>query len=169
MTKSEINSMFSKCNNEEIAAIMAVMLMTGCRISEVLMLKGKDVFTDEKNIYFNCYLLKKRKGIERLIKKIPKTHEYLEYFRKWVNSRYITEEQFIFKTSRGYVWKAIKNINPEASPHLFRHTVATYLGKYLDIFTLQKWMGWSNLNMASRYVHPKNIIDAGSKAMGDIF
>lgn len=169
MSKSEINNMFQKCNNPEIKGIMAVMLMTGSRISEVLMLKGKDISTDDKHIIFNSYVLKKRNGVERLIKKVHKTHEYFHYFKEYVNSRHLREENFIFQTSRHYVWKAIKALNPETTTHLFRHTVATMLGEHLDIFTMQKWMGWSNLNMAVRYVHPKNIIAAGTNAMDKIF
>ncbi|HKL23386.1 MAG TPA: tyrosine-type recombinase/integrase [Candidatus Nanoarchaeia archaeon] len=169
MTRSEINKMFMKSQSAMIKGIMAVMLMTGSRISEVLMLRGKDITTDEEYIYFNCYILKKRNGIERIIKKIPKTHDYLKYFKEYVNSKAIKEENLVFPTSREYVWKKVKQLNPESSPHMFRHTIATYLGEKLDIFTLQKWMGWSNLNMAVKYVHPKNVIDAGSTAMGEIF
>lgn len=169
MTKNEINNMFSRCDNTQLKAIMSVMLMTGSRISEVLMLKGKDISSDEEHILINCYILKKRNGIERMLKKIKKTHAYYEYFREWVNSNNFKEESFIFKMSRKYVWKLVKKIGPESTPHLFRHTVATYLGENMDVFTLQKWMGWSKLEMASRYVHPMNVINAGTDALEKAF
>lgn len=170
MTKTEINLMFNKAENKEIKAIMSVMLMTGSRISEVLLLKGKDISSDEEHIIINSYVLKKRHGkVDRLIKKVKKTHIYFSYFKDWINSHNFKEESYIFKTSRGYVWKAIKLINPETTPHLFRHTVATMLGEFMDVFTLQRWMGWTKLEMAARYVHPKNVIQAGIDAMEKSF
>lgn len=169
MTKNEINNMFSRCDNSQLKAIMSVLLMTGGRISEVLMIKGKDISSDDEHIYFNCYILKKRNGIERMQKKIKKTHEYYVYFKDWINQNNFKEENFIFSYSRKYVWKIIKIIGPESTPHLFRHTVATYLGKHMDVFTLQKWMNWSKLEMASRYVHPTNVINAGTDALEKAF
>lgn len=169
MSKNEIENMFKKTDSEQLKGIMAVMLMTGSRISEVLMLKGKDITTDDEHIFINCYILKKRKGVERIIKKIKKTHTYYPYFRNWINSNRFREESLIFSWGRKYVWKVIKKINPESTPHLFRHTVATMLGEHMDVFTLQRWMGWSRLDMASRYVHPKNVIQIGTDAMDKAF
>lgn len=169
MSKNEINSMFEKTDNSELKGIMSIMLMTGNRISENLLLKGKDISTDNEHIYINCYILKKRDGIHRFTKKIKKSHEYYKYFQEYINNENIKEETFIFKSGRKVIWKKIKNINPNATPHLFRHTVATLLGQFMDAFTLQKWFGWTKLEMAAKYVHPKNVIQAGTDALDKAF
>ena len=166
MSKEEILGMFKKTEDLQLKAIMAVMCMTAGRISEILLLKGKDFFVDNEYVYFKTYVLKKRDGIQRLTKKIKKTSPFYPYFKEYINKNNFVPENNIFTYKRSYVWKLVKQVNPNATPHLFRHAVATMLGENgMDAFTLKQWMGWSKLEMAARYVHPLNAIQTGSEVM----
>lgn len=170
MSRDEIMQMFNRTDDKQLKAIMAIMCMTAGRISEVLLLKGKDFFTDQEYIYFTSYVLKKRDGIQRLTKKVKKTNQFYPYFREYINANNFVPENSIFTYKRSYVWKLIKQINPNSSPHLFRHAIATMLGQSgMDAFTLKQWMGWSKLEMAARYVHPENAVQTGSDVMEKLF
>lgn len=170
MSKNEILKMFYDSDDEQLKAIMAVLCMTGGRISEVLMLKGKDFYVDDEYIFFNSYILKKRDGIQRLTKKIRKSNIFYEYFKRYINNNYFLEDDLIFSYRRSYVWKRMKQVNPNSSPHLFRHAIATMLGQNgMDAFTLKQWMGWTKLEMAARYVHPENAMQTGADVMEKLF
>lgn len=170
MSKEEILDMFKRSEDMQLKAIMAVMSMTAGRISEVLMLKGKDFYVDDVYIYFKTYILKKRDGMHRLTKKVKKTSPFYPYFKEYVNNNNLVPENYIFNYKRSYTWKLIKQLNPNTSPHLFRHAIATMLGENgMDAFTLKQWMGWSKLEMAARYVHPHNAIQTGSEVMEKVW
>src|SRR6056297_2433147 len=97
MSKEEILGMFKKTEDLQLRAIMAVMCMTAGRISEVLLLKGKDFFVDDEYIYFKTYILKKRDGIQRLTKKIKKTSPFYPYFKEYVNRNDFVPENNLFQ------------------------------------------------------------------------
>jgi integrase len=168
--KSEVLRMLKEENEPEMKAVISVLIITGARVSEVLMLKGKDITADEKYIYFNMRVLKKRNDKEkRIIRKVPKENIFINYLRKWINDyNSFDRDDLIFMYSRKKVWQKIKKLNPEISPHTFRHTLATWMLDKVDMRTAQEWFCWTNLNTAQVYTHPKDAIDKFSNELGGI-
>jgi len=138
-------------------AMILLMLDTGVRVSELCDLKVKDV--DLRNKQVTVF----GKGSkERSIPISPRTAQSL-----W---RYFTSkpDQLVFmpafstdqglKLDRANVLKQCKRIGERAGvqdchPHRFRHTFAIqYLRNGGDIYTLQKILGHSTLDMVKRYL-----------------
>lgn len=138
-------------------AMILLMLDTGIRVSEMCELKVKDVDLRNK------FVLVFGKGSkERSIPISPRTAQSI-----W---RYFTTkpDQLVFmpafSTDRGLgldranVLKQCKRIGERAGvqdchPHRFRHTFAIqYLRNGGDIYTLQKILGHSTLDMVKRYL-----------------
>jgi len=169
LEKSEILEMLDKTNDKELQGIIAVLILTGARISEVLSLTGKDIWTDENYLYLRMPLLKKRKQkFQKITRKVPKDGIFVNYFRNYVNQARIVPEEKIFKCDRRRVWERIKALNPNIKVHTFRHTLATWMGQKVDMRTLQNWMGWENLNMAKIYVNPKDSINRFAQEMEEL-
>ncbi len=140
-----------------VSICLALMLLSGLRITEALSLKITDVNLQDRSIY-----VRKGKGnksrstfmldplptlLETYISSLPKSYEYL--FQSRTAPKPIT---------RDYVLKSCSRLFPDfhVHPHLLRHTYATKLvNKSLDLFTLQKIMGHSSITTTQLYLHPK--------------
>ena len=46
-------------------------------------------------------------------------------------------------------------MDPELTPHSFRHTFGTRLGEYADVTQIQQLMGHSSPLISQRYVHSR--------------
>lgn len=170
MEKSEVLETLTNIDEPELKAIVAVLMTTGARVSEVCSLQGKDVSSDEKYIYFNMKLLKrqKEKG-KRIIRNVPKEGYIISHFLKWINElNDIGREDPVFSYDRKKVWRKLKEVNPEIHPHMFRHTLATWMLKEVDMRTLQEWFGWSTFTIAESYTHPQDAIKTFSEKMGGV-
>lgn len=174
LTKGQIVKLVDDFNNKQMKAIVSLLFMSGGRISEVLNIKARDLWRDEKYLYLKMILLKKRKAnVQTEIIRKVKLNNYFEYFVNiiidWVNKENNFEpDDFIFEYRRQTVWRKIKEKLPEANPHLFRHTLATIMGKKIDVRTMQGWFGWSNLDMATVYVQNKDAINTFADAVDSI-
>jgi len=142
-------------------AIILFLLDTGIRVSELSRLKVGDVFLETGEVIINPFLSGK-KSRSRIVY-IGKTA------RKAVWSYLAdrgdaTEEQPLFiarsgrRMTRDSILKIVKSIGRRAGvqrchPHRFRHTFAIqYLRNGGDVFTLQRLLGHSSLEMVRQYL-----------------
>ena len=169
LEKEEVLEMLSQAEDLELKAIISVLICTGARVSEVCMLNGKDISSDDTYIYFNMRVLKKRNDKERrIIRKVNKNNIFMSYFRKWVNQSNIKRDDPIFEYDRKKVWREVKLLNPEITPHTFRHTLATWMLDKVDMRTAQKRFDWTNLGTAEIYTHPKDAINTFSIKLDEV-
>jgi len=170
MEKSEVLETLAQANDPELKAIIAVLILTGARVSEVCALTGRDISSDDTYVYFNMKLLKlkKEKG-KRVTRKVSKNGYIISHFIKWMNEyNTIQYDDPVFSYDRKKVWRKLKEANPEINPHMFRHSLATWMLKKVDMRTLQEWFGWSSFKIAERYTHPKDAINTFSEQMEDV-
>lgn len=173
LDNEEVLETIKASNNREIRAIIAILWLTGARISEVLQMKGRDLnkLEDEDALQINMTTLKagNKSGIRDKRKiKVPTDNIFFEYFRSWVNERRPLEEERIFTYSRQWVWEKMKEANPNIYPHFFRHSFYTKMGDKVDAFTLKTHAGWRKLETANNYVHPKDAPDTIMKIQKDL-
>jgi len=170
LTKGQVIKLIDDFDNKQMKAIVSMLFITGGRISEVLNIKARDLWRDENFLYFKMVVLKKRKlnVKSEIIRKVPNNLYFTKFIIDWINKENNFEpDDFIFEYRRQTVWRKIKEKMPEANPHLFRHTLATIMGRNVDMRTMQEWFGWSNLNMAQNYVHNKDSINTFAESMSD--
>jgi len=161
----EVREMIKKAEEPWLKAIIAFLYVFGCRISEALELRVGDVhiLKEGKNLILEVelpYLKKKDKPegpYEKLhilranINETPILTPFLKYYLNIRKNAELYER--VFPYSRKTVWKKMKNLNENISPHVFRHDRLTKLAiKYADPFLLKYWAGWEDLRPAQNYV-----------------
>lgn len=141
--------------------IIVTLLGTGIRLGELCNLKWNDIdFTSQTMIIFGKKRMQSSIPVaEKLVKELAEYRTFCdqhfkglgEYvFTTTYNTRLSTNGvQLVFKR----LSKAMNFKDVRVSPHTFRHTFAhRYLTAGGDIFSLQKLLRHSNLNVTSRYL-----------------
>ncbi len=164
LTMEEINKMIESCDNLRDKALISILYESGCRASEILDLKIKDLEFDE---YGGVLIVRGKTGARRirLISSIPALKEWLNVHP---NKNDPNAPLFcsLAKRDKGapladsslcFIVQQIAKragIAKRVYPHLFRHTRATHLAKYLTEQELKIYFGWAKgSDMPGVYVH----------------
>lgn len=93
-------------------AFLAVLFLTGCRVSEALALTLRDVFYDHagKTLYITFHRLKGSKQTDPV--EVP--------FLRILDPLWIADREKLFPWSRVTGWKIVKKAFPSLYPHYFR-------------------------------------------------
>ena len=140
--------------------IILILLDTGLRVSELARLQLKDFDLEIGEIHVQPYgsgLKSKSRSV--FFGKLSKSTLW-----RFLSGKYLQPEDYIFTTLQGFpmnrtsILQLLKRIGNRAEvldvyPHRFRHTFAIqYLRNGGDIFTLQRLLGHSSLEMVKRYL-----------------
>lgn len=140
--------------------IILVLLDTGLRVSELARMQLKDIDFETGEIRvqpFGSGLKSKSRSV--FIGRLSKSTLW-----RYLTGKYIQTEEYIFTTSQGLpmnrtsIRQLLMRIGRRAEilevyPHRFRHTFAIqFLRNGGDIFTLQRLLGHSSLEMVKRYL-----------------
>ncbi len=144
-------------------ALLALLYATGCRASEVVNLKLRDVHLDES--YCRCV---GKGNKERLVSLNPiairTLQAYLTHERPLLTARSEAEELLISKSGRALtrimVWSLVKKYarrvgaSDKVSPHTLRHSFATHmLAGGAEIRALQELLGHASIATTQIYTH----------------
>ncbi|WP_018130432.1 tyrosine-type recombinase/integrase [Effusibacillus pohliae] len=142
--------------------MMLVMLDTGMRVKELVLIHWDDVDFQNSEIRLTGHKTKTRKF--RKVPMSPETVGFLKQLKK-VCQQYFPGVEHVFVSDRGnpmdtssvrhflrdYGKKA--GIDGQCSPHMLRHTFArSYVLQGANVFDLQEVLGHTTLEMSRKYV-----------------
>ncbi len=164
LTREEIMKMIGICQHERDKSLIMLLYELGPRVGELINIKLKDIT-----------VLKDNKRWVRIdgktgIRNLPITLS-LPYVHEWMNMHEFKNDdapllysfakneygRFLNAQSVNALVKMIAHragITKHVFNHLFRHTRATELGKYLTERQMRQFFGWTeDSDMPSRYMH----------------
>jgi integrase/recombinase XerD len=146
-------------------ALLELLYATGCRVSELSMLRLRDVHLVER--YCLCHGKGDKQRVVPLGKKaVAAVEDYLERERPKLSERRETPAPFLLLSSRGgrllreRIWELIKHYAKQAgcaaelSPHSLRHSFATHLlAGGADLRQVQEMLGHASIATTQIYTH----------------
>jgi integrase/recombinase XerD len=146
-------------------AMLELLYATGCRVSELSILRPRDVQLTEK--YCLCHGKGDKQRLVPLGRRaIIAIEAYLQHERPQLAERRETPSQFLLLSSRGdrlrreRIWELLKlyakqvGCNPDLSPHSLRHTFATHLlAGGADLRQVQEMLGHASIATTHIYTH----------------
>jgi site-specific recombinase XerD len=162
LTKDEIELLSNSTNNLRDKAFVRILYESGCRISEFLGIRIKDISFDQ---YGSLILVSGKTGWRRI-----RIIEYSKDLFNWMDihplkanpDSYVwlnleTLQDVISPAEANKILKKLAkkcNITKPVHPHFFRHSRATYLFKFLSDAVIKEIFGWTkDSRMASIYNH----------------
>lgn len=152
--------------------MIKILMYLGIRVSELIYLKKEDISIEKDIVKFNII----GKGNKQRILYV--THSHIKkHMQKYEKIRVESPDNFYFTTSSGkqindrYISTIISNtlkitgieVDKKSSPHMLRHSVATYLKHNLkmDNVSISKWLGHEDIRTTMIYLHytEQEIID----------
>jgi site-specific recombinase XerD len=165
LTEDEIQKLIQTSNNIRDRVLILCLYESGCRISELLNLKIKNIQLDE---YSPIIIVNGKTGSRRirlidkdgLLKSWLQTHPCKDNPDEYVFISLTTnriknkpiEYRAVVKILKALAVKS--GIKKKVNPHNFRHSRATYLANKLTEAQMKQMFGWTqSSDMASVYVH----------------
>ena len=153
-TESELEVLFSACDNIRDRALLEFLYSTGCRVSECSNVDIGDINFKEKTVF-----IKNGKGNKQRISYI--SDKCMIWLEKYLNERN-SNDIALWTGKKGRLTKAgieyiVRSIGDKAGihahPHKFRHTLATNMVKRnAPVHIVQKVLGHENLNTSMIYI-----------------
>ncbi len=146
-------------------AMLELLYATGCRVSELSILRPRDVHLAEQ--YCLCHGKGDKQRVVPLGRKaVAAVEVYLQHERPKLAERHETPSQFLLLSSRGgrlrreRIWELIKlyatqvGCSPDLSPHSLRHSFATHLlAGGADLRQVQEMLGHASIATTQIYTH----------------
>lgn len=146
-------------------AILELLYATGCRVSELSIMRPRDVHLNER--YCLCHGKgDKQRTVPLGTKAVEAVEEYLIHERPKLESRRESPSQFLLLSSRGgrlgreRIWELIKiyaklaGCSADLSPHSMRHSFATHLlAGGADLRQVQEMLGHASIATTQIYTH----------------
>lgn len=142
----------SKSSPYTLASIW-MLLYTGCRESEVLTLKWKDVHLEDGYLYLEdskvgVITIPLNEKAKEIIRSLEKKEDNPYVFCGGVPGQHLKET----KTT----WRKVRELAgiPDVRLHDLRHSFASFaLKKGVDLYTVSKLLGHKNITTTTRYAH----------------
>ena len=160
LTEEDIKKIVSCATNSRDKAILFMLYESGARIGEIANLKVKDVIFDSDG---TLIIVDGKTGMRKVRLVASET-----YIKSYLNdSRHIDNPEsplWLKSDKKAITYPAIMkvvrttvenaDIKKKVTPHLFRHSRATYLAKYFTEAQLCQYLGWTQgSDMPRTYVH----------------
>jgi len=158
----EAGRMIKSAKHDWLKALISFLYLFGCRISEALEVRRGDFWIENNYLAVRMKILKKRKKkkssgpygdgdfhILRVSLDAPFVKKILIPYLKKIKNR----ESRVFPVSRQLAWRKMKDLNPNISPHIFRHDrLLKFALKGATGVELMDWAGWSDMRPARNYL-----------------
>jgi integrase/recombinase XerD len=145
--------------------MLELLYATGCRVSELSLLRPRDLRLPER--YCLCHGKGDKQRMVPLGRRaVEAVVDYLEHERPKLAARREAPSQFLLLTSRGgrlrreRVWELIKlyakqaGCSADLSPHSLRHSFATHLlAGGADLRQVQEMLGHASIATTQIYTH----------------
>jgi integrase len=151
-TLEEIEKLIEVANSPRNKLFVSLLYESGCRISELLNVKVKDITFEEDYAMVNVMGKTGNRSVP-ITKSIP-------YLKTWLNYEDKGKDDYLFgleyrnavKILQGLFEKA--KIDKPCNPHQFRHSRASELAKIMTESQMNQFFGWTQASsMARVYVH----------------
>lgn len=164
LSRAEVEDMIERAQWAWLRALIALLYIFGCRITEATRLCRKDLWLEEGRLVARIPVLKAKKQMgafrERThLLRVSLNTPFVDVLLSYLNT-IEDPESFIWSiggtwgAARTKAWQEIKRLNPKCSPHVFRHTRLTKLAlKGASALVLADWAGWADTRPAQKYLH----------------
>lgn len=146
-------------------AMLELLYATGCRVSELSMMRPHDVHLDERHCL--CHGKGDKQRVVPLGRRaIEAVHAYMRFERPSLAERGAENAEFLLLSTRGVrlrrerIWELIKfyaskaGCDPDLSPHSMRHSFATHLlAGGADLRQVQEMLGHASIATTQIYTH----------------
>lgn len=157
LTPAEAEALLDACD-ARTAAMVAWLLGTGCRVSEMLMLTAPDLYLESQE----AWIPETKNGHPRMV-------EFPTRTKRLLAATGLPQEGAVFRTPKGKPYRIRENVGGQiqssfnrardaaglgrdVTPHVLRHTWATYFySQTQDFGRLMDLGGWQKADMANRY------------------
>lgn len=150
LTEKEIEAIVNSSEDPKYKVLFGVLSESGCRIGELRSVTKKNLSFDDKG----CVISVNGKTGPRRVR-IVKNADDLKFYVHFVG-----ESKKLFDVTNEAILKMLRKtakrmgITKRVYPHLFRHTRATQLSKFLTDREMCLYFGWSkSSDMPGRYSH----------------
>jgi site-specific recombinase XerD len=166
LSEEEVKLLIKSCKNVRDKAIIAVLYDSAMRISEFTGLKLRNILRDAKGVVLEIEDGENKKTGAR---KVPLTSFSVKYLDEWLSVHpYVNDRDasiWLGRDGNSFTHNGVKHllfrardisgIKKKISPHIFRHSRLTVLGKTVTEQYLRIFAGWSkNSNTPQKYIHP---------------
>ena len=153
--ENEMNHIIRRCPIPQHCAILSILYIIGCRVSELIDLQKRDFNIKEDMITISVFTAKQRSISPmqpRRMLDIDINTPFISYVINYVQSlRY--PEDVLFPIIRQKINRILKLYDENLCPHLFRHNRLQSLADAgLTANQLQAFAGWKNLSSSESYV-----------------
>ena len=154
LDREEVSKMIEAEPDPSFKSLIAFLYVFGCRISEALALEKKDVKLLKRTMNVRLLTLKKRDRGTTTPHRLNVARLDSPFLDVFLARLGMVSEGKIWKMNRKTVWRHIKKVNPNCSPHLFRHTRATRFALAgAEMSEMWAWFDWSDMNTGAKYIH----------------
>jgi len=162
LTRQEVEKLISRTNNDRTRFILKVLFDGGLRIEEFLNLRCDDLKWKED---LSCYMVRIRvsKTKPRTISLQLSTKEINDYIEELKENKKFKPEKLLVNMNYDAVRVMLKRLgekvlDKKVTPHLLRHTSATYYANKLSYFQLCYRYGWTmSSKQPNRYIDREGI------------
>lgn len=160
LNKHEILKLFNSIvtHSEDIEfdlLLFTTLLMTGCRVSELIKIKHRDIHSEESTIE-----LQTKTKVERVIVLPTNLTKAIQLYSQKMN---VQPSDFLFPINTEYVRKRLKKYLelgnlPIVNIHSLQHAYATILFEAgTDITFIKQLLGHSKISSTKEYIHSNHI------------
>ena len=139
-----------------LRSLMAFLYLYGVRIGEALRMTKPDFKILKRGLTATIHIEKKRQTgpiLNRHPLTVYSSPTNLYFMEVILTQLGMVSEGKIWHMNRRTVWRKIHRLNPQCSPHIFRHTRNRRLvDKGADALVLMDWNGWSDTRPAANYL-----------------
>lgn len=140
-------------------ALIAMLYLTGARISELITIKKNQFeYAESRGIKYliinNVPTLKRRdKFFRPFFLRKDFEEPFIRHVRVWLDELF-NEDQLLFPFNSSRAWQIVEKYTGKYD-HYFRHVRSIDLVRYygFNSYWLQRWHGWKKLQSGEAYVH----------------